>query len=206
MPPGPEKDALGRIIGAGPKSVEGSGKLSAGLEKRMFDAQDKELASGAKVRELEALADDFKIGMTSGVASTMSEMFKKFTGSQDDATELRRRLSKIRLSEALTLLPPGPATDKDVEEAMKGVPSETAGPEQVKAFLRGAAKIARLDEAYNRFKARYISDKKTGTGMNRAFRQAIKDGKIPAYQGVIAGGVDATGSGTIDDLVNKYAN
>ena len=206
MPDGPQKDALARVIGITPRTGEGEGKLSPGLEKVMFEAQDNELQSGARVRELEALANDFTNDLASGAASSLSEVFKNISGTQDGATELRRRLQKVRLSQALTLLPPGPATDKDVEEAMKGVPRDNASPEQVRSFLMGAAKISRLDEAYNRFKARYISDEKTGTGMNRAFRQAIKDGLIPEYQGVIKGGVDGTGSGAVDDLVNKYAN
>ena len=206
MADGPQKDALARVIGITPRTGEGEGKLSPGLEKVMFEAQDNELQSGARVRELEALANDFTNDLASGAASNLSEVFKNISGTQDGATEIRRRLQKVRLSQALTLLPPGPATDKDVEEAMKGVPRDNASPGQVRSFLMGAAKISRLDEAYNRFKARYISDEKTGTGMNRAFRQAIKDGLIPEYQGVIKDGVDGTGSGTVDDLVNKYAN
>lgn len=176
-----EADQLSRAAGLMAKDPT-KGRLSAALEKSLFQSQDEAVTAGRRVRELGALANDFDRLSSAGSASNAKEFFKQVAGTQDEQTELRRRLNKVRLSQALELLPPGPATDKDVEEAMKGVPRGNASAEQVQSFLRGAAKIAALDEEFSQFKSDYISENRTRVGMLKEWRDLQNSGGVSAIQ------------------------
>jgi hypothetical protein len=151
-------------------------KLSAGLEGALLKSQDLVVQSQRDSNEFEILANQFRDRpkqLEGGVKSTFSEFIKAALGTQDDVTEFRRKFNKVRLSEGLKNLPPGPATDRDVQEAFRGVPKENAGPEQIESFLRGAARLARLDAAFNQFKSDFISGNSTAKGMNKAWRQSF---------------------------------
>ncbi len=170
-------DAFARQVGLKPKDKT----LSAAAEKALISSQDRYFQLSEQSREYDVLADDyerFKDTLATGTPATISEFFKSVTGSQDEASELRRRLAKVRLSEALKYLPPGPATDRDVAEAFKGVPATTASPDQVQSFLRGSAKIARLESDFQQFKSDYISQNNGTQGMIKAWKQAIENGEI----------------------------
>lgn len=170
-------EMFAKDVGLIPKDKQ----LSPTGEKTLIDAQDKYFSSTTQAREYELLAGDFERfsgSLPSGSKATISEFIKTVAGSQDDATELRRRLAKVRLSEALKYLPPGPATDRDVKEAFKGVPAENASPTQVQAFLRGSAKMARIDSEFQEFKANYIAENEGTKGLIPAWKKAIADGNV----------------------------
>lgn len=161
--------------------VDDERKLSAAAEKVLNEATQAYFDTSKQAREYDVLANDFKqytSELPAGTAATVSEFLKSVTGSQDEATELRRRLAKVRLSEALKYLPPGPATDRDVEEAYKGVPKENAGVEQVEMFLRGSSKMAAIDAEFQEFKANYISENNSAAGLIPAWKQKIADGGV----------------------------
>ena len=162
--------------------------ISSKGETELINTQNAYVSANAQAREYELLADDFdnfKGSLPSGVAGTVTEFLTYVAGSQGDASELRRRLAKVRLSEGLKYLPPGPATDRDVEEAFKAVPPENASPEQVKRFLRGAAKLARIDADYLRFKEDYISRNENTKGLNAAWEKALKSGEVESVNALV---------------------
>lgn len=154
-------------------------KLSAPSEKALISAQDATVAAKRSSTEFDILADQVEAAdLTGGIASTTSETFKRLLGNQDDVTEFRRRFNSVRLSEGLKNLPPGPATDKDMAEAFKGVPAENAPSSQIASFLRGAAKMARFDAAYNQFKSDYISEKSSVKGLNKEWRRSVQSSAL----------------------------
>lgn len=149
-------------------------KLSAPSEKALIAAQDATVSAKRSSTEFDILADQVEAeSLQGGVASTTTETFKRLLGTQDDVTEFRRRYNSVRLSEGLKNLPPGPATDKDMSEAFKGVPAENAPSSQIASFLRGAAKMARFDAAYNQFKSDFISERSGVKGLNREWRRSV---------------------------------
>jgi len=159
-------------------------KFTAISEKALLDAQDNVVSSQRASNEFNILADQYEqLDIGGGLASSTTETFKKLLGTQDDVTEFRRRFNKVRLSEGLKNLPPGPATDRDVIEAFKGVPPENAPAAQVVSFLRGAARLSRLDAAYSQFKADFISDNTNTRGLNKAWRQELR---APAIDRVVS--------------------
>lgn len=157
--------------------VRATQKLSAGLEKALLTAQDNVVTAQQNANEFTVLAGDFERAASAQPAGTQlkfTETLKGILGTQDDVTEFRRRFNKVRLSEGLKSLPPGPATDRDVQEAFKGVPREDASPDQVASFLRGAARLARFDAGFNQFKSDFISKNSTAKNLNKTWRKSVQ--------------------------------
>lgn len=102
--------------------------------------------------QMRGLADQFAAASAAGGAiGSASEKFKELTGGQDYMTQLRREYTRIRATQVNALLPPGPASDKDILNAQAGFLKETADPKEIASWLRGVAKLqdyqAKLDDA-----------------------------------------------------------
>lgn len=152
-----------------------SEKISGGLEGALLRAQEDAVKFGRQLVELNDLAANYeKQNIQGGLKSTVTETLKRMLGSQDAVTEFKRRFSKVRLQEGLKLLPPGQVTDKDMEEAFRGVPPENASAKQVKAFLGVAAKIASYQAGFNSFKSEFISTKSTGKGLIQEWEKSFE--------------------------------
>lgn len=76
-----------------------------------------------------------------GALSKASEWLKQATGNQDALTLMRQEYVRLRNNQAIKMLPPGPATDKDIMLAMKGFPPDNADAATMATFLRGMAKM-----------------------------------------------------------------
>lgn len=156
---------------AGFVSKEGK-ELSPQVQKRLSVAIDETVAAERNVGKFQQLASDIeKSDFTPGVAGTLSEKFKELTGEQDAVSNLRREYNAIKGSQVVNNLPPGAASDKDIELAMAGFPTDRANKQQLAGFLRGLAKVQKLNAEFNGYKADYISD----TGSERGMLQAWKD-------------------------------
>lgn len=154
-----------------------SGELKPGVQKILETAQNESVEAGARARQLKFLADDLRRIETigGGAPARFSEFLKVQLGTQDDVTELRRRFNAIRSSEAVQNLPPGVASDKDIELALKGFPRDDAPKEQIISFLQGAHKMARFREEYNRIKSELISEKGSTRGLLKELRDNIPE-------------------------------
>jgi hypothetical protein len=93
---------------------------------------------------------------TSGIAGKFSETLKSITGNQDAVTQLKNEYTRIRNSAAIKSLPPGVATDKDIELALKGIPPENANPATIASFLRGMAKMQQYEASSESAKAEWV--------------------------------------------------
>lgn len=132
--------------------------LKAGMEARLVETQDNARKSAAKSREFSAIADDFeKFDVSGGGFATAWEGLKDFTGQQDYESELRRKWMGIKSSQVVDNLPPGAASDKDIEMAMAGFPPNNASPEIISSFLNGMAKLESENAKYNELEAQWIA-------------------------------------------------
>lgn len=151
-----------------------STKLSAGLEKVLLTSQDATVTSQRKANKFDLLANDFeKLKIQGGLKSTAEESLKSLLGTQDAISEFRRQVNETRMSEAIKLLPPGAASDADIRLVTSTQINANASAEQTAAYLRGAAKISRIEAGYNQFKSDFISNKSTGKGLNQAWRTKV---------------------------------
>ena len=95
----------------------------------------------------------FERGVTGKALSATEEAL----GIAGAATLHRRRINEIRMSKALSLLPAGPASDRDVQLALDAsIDPNNLEDEQAEAYLRGMAKIAEAEEEYYSKKAQFI--------------------------------------------------
>lgn len=92
-----------------------------------------------------------------GALTSATEWLAKATGSQDAWTQIRNEYTRVRNSVAIKSLPPGVATDKDIELALKGIPPENANAATLASFLRGAAKLQDIDSSINNAKTDWLS-------------------------------------------------
>jgi hypothetical protein len=115
-------------------------------------------SNAALAEQTRRLADEFAAspargGMFSGLAETGKSVF----GSQDSVSLLRSRYDQLRNSTAIKSLPPGPASDRDIQLAMKGFPSPGAPREYLVSWLRGMAKLQDVNAQNDNARAEWIA-------------------------------------------------
>lgn len=93
----------------------------------------------------------------SGWGVNWMEAVKKAAGGQDRFTALKQEYVKLRNTEALKNLPPGVASDKDIEVAMSAFPDETSNPDLIASFMRGTAKLQRYTSAVEKAKSEWLN-------------------------------------------------
>lgn len=154
-------------------------KLDGDGRKLVNDAVVSSVAAGQVAGQMEDLAQRLDAaGGGYGAAAKASEWLKEATGNQDYMTELRKEYVRIKNSQAIKMLPPGPATDKDIALAMSGFPSETSDAKTISSFLRGMAKMNNLTAATDTAKAEWVNS--VGS-LGRARTDIEVDGiKVPA--------------------------
>ena len=133
-------------------------KLSGNMEK----ALDTSVADGAASRRSAASLDELANRgstdkPTAGLFGSAQSTWNKMTGSDSGLRDLRIRTSQVLNSQALKFLPPGPATDRDVELAREGVPTNMDDPSLVSNWLKAQARNERRVAAFNDFRAEWIS-------------------------------------------------
>lgn len=92
-----------------------------------------------------------------GVASSASDFLKKIGGFQGGMTQLKQEYARLRNTAAIKSLPPGPATDRDIQLALSGFPSDTARATDLSAFLRGMAKLQDIESAVANAKTDWLA-------------------------------------------------
>lgn len=155
---------------------EKSSELKPGVQKILDTAQTEAIESDARARQLALLANDLQnVDIGGGTTASFAEFLKERLGTQDDVTELRRRYNAIRSSEAVQNLPPGVASDKDIELALKGFPKDNAPASQLISFLRGAEKLARYRADYNRVKSELISEQGSTRNLLKELKKRLPE-------------------------------
>jgi hypothetical protein len=152
------------------------GKLTNVFERELIKAQDAAQESQGQVSQLESVAQEYENlsgELGSGQSANVKETLKTFFGDEDAATNLRKRYNQIVNKKALDNLPPGAASEKDVEIVFKGFLTDSANPKQVASFLRGLAKVEAANANFQSFKAQYISDNRDTRGFQKAWKEEL---------------------------------
>jgi hypothetical protein len=149
-----------------------AGELKPTMQKILDEAQTIAFDSEKTANGFELLSKDFdRLGFSGGVKASIGDFLKDALGTQDEVSALRRKFRGIRASQAMKNLPPGPASDKDIALALGGFPPENAPASVISSFIKGASKLARIDQAFQTFKAEYISENKNTAGLIKAWKQ-----------------------------------
>lgn len=141
-----------------------------------FTASDAARVRAGQLEELRAkFAEQTSLGQIGRGARAVVEAF----GGDTEYGRLVREFTRLRNAEVVRALPPGPATDRDIQLISRGFPGENASADEITAFLSAASRMAAYEADYNRFKAMFM-DANRGS-MGRANRTIEIDGvTIPA--------------------------
>ncbi|EJK6490796.1 TPA: phage DNA ejection protein [Escherichia coli] len=193
-------------------------KLSVNMEKGIETAVNNATASSNSANSMSALAQQFRAEKpTTGLFGNAQNMFAKLTGSDTTLRDLRIRQNALVNSQVLKFLPPGPATDKDVEIVRQGAPTDMDNPETVARWLDAMANLERRNAQFNEFKAEWMSangnpgqsrnggqilglDVKKGESLGSAVKRymSMNTGAAPAQ--------DSTPSGEPRNQVGSYTS
>lgn len=171
---------------AGFLSTEGQ-KLSAFAEKEITKASDTYTESKNSANRYRSLADKLeKSSVSGGVKGTWGEWIKEQTGNQDELTALRKEALSVSNSEAINNLPPGSATDRDIEIAKAPFPTEKSDPKYVAKWLRAVSNLRDKEAEFAEFKADFISRNgtvrgKDGVSLAAAWKESQKS-RLPVQQ------------------------
>lgn len=135
-----------------------SGTLDDGAKKLINDSTVASVSADQSAGQLLDLATRLeKQGGGYGGFSRVSEWLKGATGNQDALTEMRKEYVRLRQSQVKSMLPAGPASDKDVKLALEGFPPETADANTMASFLRGMAKLQQYSAVSENAKAEWVN-------------------------------------------------
>jgi hypothetical protein len=120
--------------------------------------------------KMEDIAERFdNLDELSGVAGLAAKKWKEFSGTEDEISILRADWRKIRADNTLDNLPPGAASDKDVQIVLGAFLSENANGKTAAKFLRGIAKMNKIKAEQGRFRVNYIKETKGNAGYLEAW-------------------------------------
>jgi hypothetical protein len=120
------------------------------------EARNNAAATMSLANSILAVGDSY----TTGGLANIEEAWKDWRGTQNNITALRNQYARLVTQMTLQNLPPGAASDKDIEMARKGFLPENANPEQIAQFLRGYAKLQAAAAIFNEERANYASENK----------------------------------------------
>ncbi|EJC2446568.1 phage DNA ejection protein [Salmonella enterica subsp. enterica serovar Schwarzengrund] len=138
--------------------INAAPKLSVNMEKAIEKSAGDAAASRNAADSMTTLADTLEREKpTPGLFGNAENMFSKLTGQDNYLRDMRIRFNQLANAQATKLLPPGPASDKDVEFARQGIPSEMDNPMVMARWLRGMAKMESNNAKFNEFKSEWMS-------------------------------------------------
>lgn len=136
--------------------------LSADAEKIVNNSVVEAAKANALATQYTTLSKDFEKGISNvGTAAKISEQIVKLFGTEKEPTALRQEYLRLRNSQVLEMLPPGAASERDVELALASFPSETSSPENITKFLKNMAKWKSYEGAIESSKAEWVQQNGT---------------------------------------------
>ncbi|MGA4656172.1 phage DNA ejection protein [Proteus terrae] len=153
--------------------IEDAPKLSVNMEKNIETAVTDASNSRNSANSMMSLATQFRKEVPkSGLAGNVNNTVNQLMGSDTAMRDLRIRQSALVNNQVLKFLPPGPATDRDVEIVREGAPTTMDNPEVVARWLESMARMEQRSAAFNDFKAEWFSAN-GNPGQSRSDREIL---------------------------------
>lgn len=146
-------------------------------------------AMNSSARALEAVQNVSDEDWSSGVAGDLESFWKtKVTGNTDREQWAKKYAINARNLQQIGLLPPGPATDRDVEIVMRGAPGDQASKEEWMSYLTAVNNLRRVSTAVTDAKLDHL-----GTNQGKMFGMAGFRPDIEAIERSVYGDANDTG-------------
>lgn len=139
----------------------------------ILDAQKAAEASETNVYRMTNLAKQYENNPpVGGIRASAVEAWEKTFGSQDQVSRMRTEFQNIVNTGIINSLPPGVASDKDIEMARSGFIDKNWDADQISQFLRGQAKLSAFNTERDNLKAKWVSENRGDiSGFNEAWRE-----------------------------------
>ncbi|MBU9679702.1 hypothetical protein KTF37_22935 [Burkholderia multivorans] len=160
-------DRSGNQIGAPLlKSDPFSGPLSESQQKYVNDAQNAALTAQQTYQKTNALLNQLANApeFSAGLGATFNDWLAKATGNPYEGQQLRNQLKQFVNSTILNELPPGSASDKDIQLVRNGTPSDTADKKTWKAYLSAVANVQQAAAVAAQIRADYLTANRGSLG------------------------------------------
>lgn len=114
----------------------------------------------------EILSDLEANPFSGGAGATIEQSLKDRSGLRNKVSQIKTATSAAALREALGFLPPGPATDKDMEQALKTVPPDNASSAEWTEWLTKVMRLANVSKEYYKVYNKHITDNNSIIGFD----------------------------------------
>jgi hypothetical protein len=153
-------DRTGNIVGQPLlKSNPNVGPLGDPQQKTVNDAQTAAASARQTYQNTAYLANQIASApdFSSGFGASVNDTLTKLTGNKDAGQQLRGQLAQFANSAILGELPPGSASDKDIQLVRSGVPSDTASKDTWQAYLSAVGRVQQVSALYQNAKSDYVT-------------------------------------------------
>ncbi len=150
-------------------------QLGAADKKYIRRISDEADEAGSRVSTLLGLANDYsRTRPMGGVGGKAMDKWKSTFGTQDEVSRIKTHFQSVVNTNIINSLPPGVASDKDIEMAKSGYMNNSWSAEQIEEFLRGQAKLSAFVAEKKNAKAQWVSDRGgDSSGFNEHWRKII---------------------------------
>lgn len=177
-------------------------EISPTVQKILVGAQDEANKQRSLTSKMDRVVDNLeknKDKFKGGLFGFAGEKVKKVMGGQDKISSLKKEVSRLTQAEAVSLLPPGAASDRDIAIFLKGFPDDFSNVEEIQGYLRGASKVGKAQELYHYTKARLIGETGNTAGLLDEYQRVLREDFPDLYTS--SGQPDES---RLDQLRNKY--
>lgn len=173
-----EANAIDRLVAENNKNALGAADKRAVREATASAREQTGIAQEATRIANEYLA----LEPLSGGLGQIVDQWQRFSGNTTEVTALRTSFNKLRNNMVMESLPPGVASDKDIEVAMSGFPTNSWGGEQIASYMRGMAKIAAITAEREGLRAKHmVENGGIDAGFDDEWRARQEDADFEQY-------------------------
>ena len=152
---------------------DGRTKFTAGELRLINDNNTLTYKSNLREQETQRLLEEaieFKEAGTLGIGGILGQVrdfaIQDIAGLGTAVDTHKAKLNEVQFQRAVALLPPGPASDKDVALALNSsINPQNLNAEERVSYLRGIAKLAKIEAEYYRGKQEWITATEDPTAM-----------------------------------------
>lgn len=160
-------DRNGNIVGQPLlKSNPNIGPLGDQQQKTVNDAQQSAAAAKTTYQNTAYLANQLASApdFSSGFGASINDTLTRVTGNKDAGQQLRGQLAQFANNSILGELPPGSASDKDIQLVRNGVPSDTASKTTWQAYFSAVGRVQQAAALYQNAKADFVTTNRGDLG------------------------------------------
>lgn len=155
------------------------GPMSVTMSTKLFETQQQAIKNENAVKDISSLIGEIEANPWSGgIPATISEGVKGATGGRDLLSYVKMKTEELRVLKALDKLPPGTASDIDVQNAFRTVPNENSSSAYVLRWLKDLERIEKRNAQFNNFTARHISKNRDTANLLTAWSDHQKENPL----------------------------